>query len=73
MKKKLLVRMNVLLGASILGLLGLNNCEGPLVKYGAPLPSEEWEGGDTTVRALYGVPTPEWNWQENAPQSEDKE
>ena len=39
MKKTLLLRANALIGTVILSLLGLNSCEGPLVKYGAPDPT----------------------------------
>ena len=50
MKKKVLTRVNVLLGAAIFALLGMSSCE-RMVKYG-PAPDED-------VYVKYGVPDPE--------------
>ena len=58
MKKKMLNRINLLLGTVIFSLLGLNSCE-RMVKYGAPPdPPEERDTLPDNIVPLYGVQTP---------------
>lgn len=74
MKKSILNRLNILLGATIVGLTGtLTGCV-IAPTYGIPpLPPEP----NDTIRVLYGVPSTNWQAEESAigqneePQPED--
>lgn len=75
MKKKLLTRINLILGSAVFSLMGLSAC---YVKYGCPPepdllvlygpPTED----TAKIIALYGVPTPHIEMQET-PTEEGKE
>lgn len=58
MKAKILMRINMLLGAAIVTLLGMSGCERPVVKYG--IPEVKYGSPDSTlIVPMYGVTPPQ--------------